>query len=51
MLPCIVTWHSSILEDLPHQAVPAIAREVCASYRHANSFLGSCMGREDILAD
>ena len=32
MLQCIVTWRSSILEDLPHQAVPAIAREVCAAY-------------------
>ena len=32
MLQRIVTWRSSILEDLPHQAVPAIAWEVCAAY-------------------
>ena len=48
----IVSWRSSILEDLAHQAVAAITREkVCAAYRHANSFLGACLGREDILAD
>ena len=44
---------SSILEDLLHQAVSVIAQEkVCAAcYRHANFFLGACLGREDILVD
>lgn len=48
----LVTWRSSILEDLAHLAVPAVTREkVCAAYRHANTFLGACLAREDILAE
>ena len=49
----IATWRSSILEGLANQVVSVIAQEkVCAAcYRHANSFLGTCLGREDILAD
>ena len=48
----LVTWRRSILEDLAHQAVPAITRaKVCAAYRHANSFLGACLAWEDILAE
>ena len=49
MVQCIATWRSSILEDMAHEGLSAIAQErVCAACRrHANSFLG----REDILVD
>ena len=48
----LVSWRSSILEDLAHQAVPAVTQgKVCAAYRHTNTFLGACLAREDILAE
>ena len=40
----LVTWRSSILEDLAHLAVPAVTHEkVRAAYRHANTFLCACL--------
>ena len=48
----LTTWRSAILEDLAHQAVPAITTEkVSAAYRHSSTFLGACLAREDIVAE
>ena len=36
----LVTWRSSILEDLAHLAMPAVTHEkVCTAYHHANTLL------------
>ena len=48
----LTSWRSEILEDLAHQAMPAItAEKVSAAYRHSNSFLGACLAREDIVCE
>ena len=48
----LVSWRSSILEDLAGQAVASVTQEkVAATYAHANSFIGACLAREDILAE
>ena len=48
----LITWRSTITEDLARQAVPAVTEEkVCAAYRHANTYLGACLAREDIIAE
>ena len=48
----LITWRSTITEDLARQAVPAVTKEkVCAAYRHANTYFGDCLAREDFMAE
>ena len=47
----LITWRSTITEDLARQAVPAVTKEVCAAYRHANTCFGDFLAREDFMAE